>query len=1012
MKFLIQTLPKFILFLFVTLFLFHSGTALAQVKVWEGEITIPTYGWLEDINPKFWAMEGKVKLSTTVKGTIVYPYTMQDHLYREKEDRIYKALFLENEFLKITCLPELGGRLHSVLDKTENKQVFHLNDVIKPSMIAMRGAFISGGVEWNAGPQVHTVTILSPVNVIKGVNEDGSAFLEISNLEKSLRTRWTVRLTLHPGKAYLDEKINISNPVDAMNPYYFWNCTAFPNRAGTRFIYPMTLGTDHNGVEFFDWPIHNGKDLSWLKNYDTWASIFAVDCGYDFFGAYNVDEDRGVVQVADRYKLSGKKAWTWGNWDFGIVSQKNLSDDDEAYIEVQSGPLPTQSDYGRLFPHESVAWQEWWYPVHGLGDGFEYATKDIAIQTIHNSNELKLRVIATGEYTDATISISNGANELLRNNMDLSPLKAKTILLSPAPQQPVEVTINTSGGSVLANFKTPLPIPKVSPPAPSTLLASSEQELTTEEKYLKALKLDLATDRINARKLYESVLAEEPGYSKALFGLAVLDVEAGLYKNALNKLEKALQRNVNDGMSWYFQGVCFLELENMEQALGSAAKAVRCFGTKSLGHDLVGRAFMRLGQHEKAKQAFQEAVSSNPEDVSAKNHLMLAAFAANNNTFALELANQRIANNPTDIVPRAVSALQNNISMEDFIQNVKSFAGEEEFEMLETSLLFADLGLFAEAEKLLQVYVESLPGEDQSPLPIYYLAYFAHLSDQKNKASDYSNKASEIVKDFVFESRREAVPILKFVLKQNPDDANAHVHIGNLYANLGRLDEAVNSWEKATDLNSSQSVPYRNLGVYYWIVKSNFKKAKVYFEKAIKIRPSDQTLYRDLAEILIAKKKPKQAIKILESTPYKKLKRADIIIMLAQTYSNEKQYDKTINLLESTPYFVNWEGQMITWDLFNRAHIERGKQRYDENKLSLALSDFESALTYPENIGVGRSDKPREAPAFYWKGKTLISLDQTQKAIAAWKSGAEGIEGEEEQNIYRDKCQQMLNTIK
>ncbi len=118
--------------------------------------------------------------------------------------------------------------LHSVYDKTTNREMFHKNNVIKPSMIAMRGAFISGGVEWNAGPQVHTVTILSPVDVISGTNEDGSAYLEISNLEKSLRTQWTVRVTLHPGKAFLDEEIRISNPAEAMNPYYFWNCTAFP----------------------------------------------------------------------------------------------------------------------------------------------------------------------------------------------------------------------------------------------------------------------------------------------------------------------------------------------------------------------------------------------------------------------------------------------------------------------------------------------------------------------------------------------------------------------------------------------------------------------------------------------------------------------------------------------------------------------------------------------------------------------------------------------------------------
>ena len=147
-----------------------AATCPGQVKAWKGTITIPTYPWQDDLNPKFWAMEGASKLSTTVKRAIIYPYTMQDHLSREKVDRTYQALFLENEYLKITCLPELGGRLHSVLDKTTGQEMFHLNRVIKPSMIAMRGAFISGGVEWNAGPQVHTVTIVSPVDATLGRN--------------------------------------------------------------------------------------------------------------------------------------------------------------------------------------------------------------------------------------------------------------------------------------------------------------------------------------------------------------------------------------------------------------------------------------------------------------------------------------------------------------------------------------------------------------------------------------------------------------------------------------------------------------------------------------------------------------------------------------------------------------------------------------------------------------------------------------------------------------------------
>ena len=110
----------------------------ARVRAWEGTITIPTYGWSEDVNPKFWALEDRIKLSTTVKAAIVYPYTMQDHLYRVKEDRTYKALFLENEYLKVTCLPELGGQLPD--GPTDPGEVLALLDRIgSPATVASAG---------------------------------------------------------------------------------------------------------------------------------------------------------------------------------------------------------------------------------------------------------------------------------------------------------------------------------------------------------------------------------------------------------------------------------------------------------------------------------------------------------------------------------------------------------------------------------------------------------------------------------------------------------------------------------------------------------------------------------------------------------------------------------------------------------------------------------------------------------------------------------------------------------
>ena len=1000
---------------FVAMSLTAAVPGMAKVKIYEGTLTIPTYEWKDDINPKFWALEGAAKGSFTVKESITYPYTMQDHLYRTKVDRTYKAIYLENEYLKITCLPELGGRLHSVLDKTEDKEMFHLNDVIKPSMIAMRGAFISGGVEWNAGPHGHTVTILSPVNVISGQNPDGSAYLEISNLEKSLQTRWTVRVTLHPGKAYLDEQIRIFNPTDGVQTYYFWNCTAFPCKKGTRFIYPMTLGTGHYGRRFYSWPIHEGKDLSWLKERETAASVFAYRCPFDFFGAYDVDDDRGIVQVGDRYEIGGKKAWTWGQGPYGRVCQSNLADDGSGYLEVQSGPLQTQVENGILGPRETIAWREWWYPVHDLGDGFEYATKDLVTQSRRSNGTLELRLLATGKFDDAVCTISVAKQPLVEKALDLSPEKPQVLTVPASKGLPVNVTVTTKAGDVLASFASPLDIPQIDEPDSSIFVEKDDQQLTLEEKYLKGLKYDRAIYRLDARKYYEMALAEDAGYSPALRGLAVLDIEAGLYETAAQRLEKALHRNAEDGLAWYFLGISHLKLGNQPEAIRCAYNAATGFGCISLGNDLAGRAYMQQAEYAKAVNPFKKAVYANPSDPMAKNHLLLALYAMGDTKAALKQAEQQIRNRPTDPIPRAVVALQNKKEMQRFVRQARDFLGEHDFEMLDASLVFADMGLFKEAGKLLSaVCIEAVPESKADPLVLYYLAYFAHRSADHEAAQRYLQQAGSINKDFVFACRTEAEPVLKYAIEKNPNDPYAHYHIGNLYANFNRFDEAVEHWQKAVELDASLSVAFRNLGLHSWITEQNLTKAADYYTKAIAVRPGDQTLYRDLAEILIANDRRVEAITIMEQVPFERQRRSDITIPLAQAYLDEGMLDETLELLEATPYFVNWEGSEVVWRIFNRAHLQRGQQRFENKDFRGALEDFEAALTYPENLGVG-VDYKQDAPAYYWKGKALEALGRLDEARSAWQKGADAPEGRRwrrrrssEQNTHRQLCSMAL----
>ena len=993
----------------VALLLSQVKLVQSQAKAWEGTITIPTYGWQDDVNPKFWAMEAGAKGATTVKASITYPYNMQDHLSRKKENVTYKAIFLENEYLKITCLPELGGRLHSIFDKTTGQESFHKNDAIKPSMIAMRGGFISGGIEWNAGPQVHTVTILSPVDALYGENKDGSAYIEVSNLEKSLRTRWTVRVTLHPGKALLDEEIRIYNAAEAMNPYYFWNCTAFPQLKGTRFIYPMSKGTDHFGEKYFNWPVHEGKDLSWTKNYEDASSIFAVDCAYDFFGAYDVDLDRGIVQVADHNEHPGKKAWTWGQGEYGRVSMKNLGDTNPEYIEVQSGPLQTQSDYGLLPPGGSVSWKECWYPVHGLSTGFEFATEKVALQTRHDGDKIGISIISTEVIKGTNCILKVGDREIKRMKADLSPLSAVSFEMNKNGNDTVTIILETEKGSGLAKFRSPLPLPPVIPIAPPTYVNKRDEELSAEENYLNGQKFDRALNRNNARKYYQAALQADPLHLASLRDLAILDFESGLYSEAEAKLEKVLKQIPNDdGLAWYFLGLCRLRENNTDGAMKCGFKASRCQGTAARGFDLVGRCCMIEKRFSDAEGYFLQACQSDQNDPLLYHHYLSALYASGEKEKAVELATKRIEKHPTELTPRFLLVVS-GLNTDQQVKAIRDFVGEDDFEILEASLDFSRLGLEEEAIRTLEAgCVDPVPPGNRNHLVFYQLGYLYHLAGNDQKAGEYLKKASSGYQDFINASLPEMEATLQVALKMNPADAVASYQLGNLYANFGRLQEAEKQWRASVTSNGSMSIPWRNLGLYHWVVKNNFKESELCFRNAIKARPSDQTLYRDLAKMLVDNNRRKEAIILIEGMKYSGVRRTDVTVDLAQYYLDEERYDACIDLLTSMPYSVNWEGSSLNWDIFNMANVKKGIALYEKGDFVSALKAFEKGLTFPENLGVGRSSRTEEAEAWFWKGKVLVAMGKVKEAMAAWKTGTSCPKGSERQNGYIDRCKELL----
>jgi tetratricopeptide (TPR) repeat protein len=967
--------------LLFTCFLTAPVWARDSVKTRHGTLTLPTYAWHNDSNPVFQELEGR----------IYYPYARQDHVSKVKASRDYQAIFMENEYLRITCLPELNGRIHSVFNKAIGQEMFHTMNEIKPALIAMRGAWISGGIEWNTGPHGHTATMLEPANTALVDNADGSVTLHISNTEKLFRNRWRVKLTLHPGKAYLDEQISIYNPTDGMHPYYFWNCTAFPNLENTRFIYPMTLGTDHGGREFYTWPIHEGKDLSWLGNYPTMSSIFSVACPMDFFGAYDTDIDRGIVSYADHKVLPGKKAWTWGKDGFGVSSQMSLSDAGPVhaqYIEVQSGPLPTQSDYGILSQHNEVAWQEYWYPVHGLGNGFEFATLDVTAQAYRSNGGLELRFIPTGSYPNAECVLKQREQVLLRQAVSFDPARPATVTLSPAPDGPILVTIrDRDSGNPLMEYTTPLDIPKEV--APTFTPEIPDEEKTTDQLFLAALKSDKDSNALGARQKYEVLLERDPRHIQALLGLGILNMEQGRFTDAEELFRQATERNAYAGMAWYLLGSTLHQQERYDEALHAAYQAVRIPETTNLAYALAGKIHSCMGEADAATKALGKAHAALSTDERIRDLYLIAWWKsdADDAAFKRTLA-KALAKNPLDFVLHALSTLTKQNSTSVFA-SAMTRAGDKEFIAQEVGTVFTSMGDYATALKLIEAVTVNPESKiiDPSLLNLYYLAYWSHRAGDNAKAAGYIRQVQHMDIGLIWPSRSESLAALQYAVEVNPKDAAARMMIGYLYAGKLQVDKALPYWKMAVKLDASLNTAWRLLGLHAWKKENDLAQAEDYLRKALVAKSNDQIVYNDLVQVLTDQERRAEAIALVASMPPVKQMRYDLAQWLTQAYFDEERLDECIDLL-SRIQMSNWEGQTGPHDQFEQALVARGKKNFEAQEFAAALADFDRALTYPENLGIGPKYQLTDAVVRFWQGKTLMAIGREDDAVAAWAVGA------------------------
>ena len=600
----------------------------SAARVWECPLVLPTYALgASEINPMFYAGQGYQGAKRTV-----YPYPFMDKLSDTKVDKTYKAVHLANEYLKITVLPEIGGRILAGLDKTDNYDFFYRQRVIKPALVGMLGAWISGGVEWDL-PHHHRATTFMPVDYRMEEHGDGSRTVWVGEVELRHRMKWTVGMTVYPGRSFLKVALKMFNRTPLAHSMLCFTNAAVHVNPEYRVIYPPAIeyGVQHGKHEFIRWPIadeiyagvdyRGGVDVSWWKNHPSMVSIFAWNEHDDFMAGYDYSRDAGVARVADHHISPGMKFWTFGAGAAGEMWHRNiLSDGDTPYLELMSGAYSdNQPDYSWIEPTETRVAVEYWYPIRNLG-GVKNATRDAAVNLdVNRKNVARLAFNATANLKGATVLLKAGDRVLIERRIDISPARPfSTEVALPKGVQETELEAALlADGKELVGYRpvrpkgAAMPKPMVPPGPPAEIK-------TNEELYLTGLRLEqFHNPAVEPYAYYKEALRRDPDDYRTNVALALLCLKRGLYTEAEKHLRRAVARvtknytRAKDGEAHYYLGVALKARGEYAEALDALNRAAWSFAWRAASHYEIAEIQLRHGDLRAALTSIEHSLAFN-----------------------------------------------------------------------------------------------------------------------------------------------------------------------------------------------------------------------------------------------------------------------------------------------------------------------------------------------------------------------------------------------------------------
>ena len=1024
-----------------------------KIRVWEEEVIFPTYEIGEpEKNPVF--LEKRVYQGSCGK---VYPYPTVEKISDEKKDKAYRAVYLENEYLKIMVLPELGGRIQRAYDKTNGYDFVYFNRVVKPALVGLTGPWISGGIEFN-WPQHHRPTTFSPVDYLCGGGEDGSVYVLCHDVDQMYGTKGLTKIALYPGKAYVEITGQLYNRTSLPQTFLWWANPAVSVNDNTYSVFPPDVHAvmDHGKRDVSRFPIatgvyykkdySEGVDISRYKNIPVPTSYMAEKSKYDFVGGYDEGKQAGILHVADHHISPGKKQWTWGCGDFGKAWDRNLTDEDGPYIELMTGVYTdNQPDFTWLKPFEEKTFKQYFMPYKAVGM-VKNATKEAALKLDFSEGAVELAVYTTAVYEGAEIVLRYQGQEVARIHRDLSPEKPYTDCFSLKEIQEKlgekgELTEWKFRASVwyqdncLVSYQPEKPeIPKLPEPAKAAL--EPEQIRTNEELYLTGLHIEQYRHATYLPDpYYLEGLKRDPMDSRINTAYGELLMRRGNFKEAEKYFRTAIKRlteknpNPYNSESYYLLGLCLLyqaglcpgeqNEELRQQAYDAFYKATWSSEQQEKCYYYLAAMDAGQGDWEKALEMVEKALVKNVHNVKArglKGYLLrklgMLQAAEKWNQESLKLDAFDFVSGYEQALCRKSEEEKRNLSgkMRDFADNY-----------LMTARDYAEFGAYEEAIQILEGCKQN------SPLLKYYEVYYLFCSEKKGCGAETETQspteeqkqgrqriqkllqeAEAASPDYCFPNKLEDIAVLSFAA-ESESCPMAMYYLGCLFYDKLQWKRALDLWEGAEEKIPAFPTVHRNLALAYYNKCNEPEKAREELEEAFRLNPEDVRIFLELDQLY--KKLGRSFAERLERyEAYGKAieSRDDLYVEYITLLNMTGQYERAYTCMMQH-HFHPWEGGegKITTQ-YTLCLLELARKALSENAPKEAEKLLQQALSYPENLGEGKLEGCKDNHLYYYLGAACQMQGRQEEADKYFERATIGTDEPAGAMYYNDQPADMI----